>query len=145
MGNLKIDKRTCLASLVLTLLVGLALPASAVAPQDMLRDYEMAARQDAAAFKASTARGEAFFRKQHATAKAADAACAGCHGADPRQSGRTRANKSIEALAPVANRARFTDPAKTEKWFGRNCGDVLGRPCTAAEKADFIAWLINLK
>ncbi len=128
-----------------SLALALVMPAFAATPQEMLSDYEAAARRDEAGFKVSAARGAAFFRKEHATAKEAAAACAGCHGADPRQSGRTRANKSIEPLAPVANRARFVDPAKTEKWFGRNCGDVLGRPCTAAEKADFIAWLINLK
>ena len=37
--------------------------------------------------------------------------------------------------------ARFTDPAKTEKWFRRNCTEVLGRECSAAEKADFIQFL----
>ncbi|HEX7384701.1 MAG TPA: DUF1924 domain-containing protein, partial [Burkholderiaceae bacterium] len=31
------------------------------------------------------------------------------------------------------------------KWFRRNCGDVLGRECTADEKADIVAWLATLK
>ena len=39
----------------------------------------------------------------------------------------------------------FTDPAKTEKWFRRNCNDVMGRVCTADEKADVLAWLLTLK
>jgi hypothetical protein len=30
--------------------------------------------------------------------------------------------------------ARYTDPAKVEKWFKRNCTEVLGRVCTAQEK-----------
>jgi hypothetical protein len=30
-----------------------------------------------------------------------------------------------------------------EKWFTRNCRDVLGRECTPAEKADIMAWLIG--
>ena len=42
------------------------------------------------------------------------------------------------------NAARFTDSAFVEKWFGRNCDSVLGRACTAAEKADVIAWLSSL-
>lgn len=136
--------RNSIVTLVQALSLFLAMPAFAATPQELQRDYEAQARKNDASFKASVARGESFFRQEHATAKEA-AACAGCHSADPRRSGRTRANKTIEPLAPVANPARFTDPAKVEKWFGRNCGDVLGRPCSVAEKADFIAWLINLK
>jgi hypothetical protein len=52
--------------------------------------------------------------------------------------------KAIAALAPTANGERFTDSAKTEKWFRRNCNDVVGRECTAAEKADTLAWLLSL-
>jgi len=32
-----------------------------------------------------------------------------------------------------------------EKWFKRNCKDVLARECTAQEKADFVAFLIAVK
>jgi hypothetical protein len=53
--------------------------------------------------------------------------------------------KAIQPLAPVANAARLTDTAKVDKWFRRNCKDVLGRECTAAEKGDVIAYLISLK
>lgn len=35
--------------------------------------------------------------------------------------------------------------AKADKWFRRNCKDVLSRECTAAEKADVLAWLVQLK
>jgi hypothetical protein len=41
--------------------------------------------------------------------------------------------KPIGALAPAFNRERFTDPAKVEKWFRRNCNEVMGRECSAAE------------
>lgn len=140
--------RNCIVTFIQAGSLALAMPAFAATPLEMQRDYEAQARKDDASFKASAARGESFFRKEHATAKAGTTtatACAACHTQDPRQSGRTRANKTIEPLAPVANPARFTDPAKVEKWLVRNCGDVLGRACSAAEKADFIAWLINLK
>ena len=53
--------------------------------------------------------------------------------------------KAIQPLAPAANAERFADPAKTEKWFRRNCNDVLGRECSAGEKADVLAWLMTLK
>ena len=53
--------------------------------------------------------------------------------------------KVIGTMAPAVNPERFTDPAKTEKWFRRNCNDVMGRECTAAEKADVLSWLRTLK
>jgi hypothetical protein len=42
------------------------------------------------------------------------------------------------------NAGRFTDAAKTEKWFKRNCIEVIGKECTAAEKADFVAYLTKV-
>jgi hypothetical protein len=48
-------------------------------------------------------------------------------------------------MAPVANAERFTDAAKVEKWFKRNCSDVRKRACTANEKGDFIAYLLSVK
>ena len=39
----------------------------------------------------------------------------------------------------------FTDTAKVDKWFRRNCKDVLSRECSAAEKADVMAFLTHLK
>jgi hypothetical protein len=72
--------------------------------------------------------------------------CSSCHGAVPTQSGSHAATgKPIAALAPAFNAERFTDAAKVEKWFRRNCNDVVGRECTAAEKADVLSWLRTLK
>ncbi len=45
------------------------------------------------------------------------------------------------ALAATANPKRFTDLAKVEKRFERDCVNVLGRACTAREKGDFITFL----
>jgi hypothetical protein len=53
--------------------------------------------------------------------------------------------KAIAPLAPAFNAERFSDAAKSEKWFRRNCGDVVGRECSASEKADLLAWLLTLK
>ena len=47
----------------------------------------------------------------------------------------------IRPLAVAANGERFSDPAKVEKWFGRNCKEVVGRACTPGEKADFVAYM----
>lgn len=132
-------------TVVLGLALGVNVAARAATPQEMQRDYEGAARSTAAGFKSSAERGAAMFRNEHTNAAGEKAACAVCHTPDPRQPGKTRAHKLIEPLAPATNAARFTDAAKTEKWFGRNCQDVLGRACTPGEKADFIAWLLTLK
>jgi hypothetical protein len=35
--------------------------------------------------------------------------------------------------------------AKVEKWFKRNCNDVLGRECDVQEKADVLSWLMIVK
>ena len=40
--------------------------------------------------------------------------------------------------------APVTDSARVDKWFRRNCKDVLARECSAAEKADVLAYLIGL-
>ena len=35
--------------------------------------------------------------------------------------------------------------AKVEKWFKRNCNDVLGRVCTPLEKGDVLSYLLTVK
>ena len=80
------------------------------------------------------------------TPQGRELSCASCHGALPTQDARhPSTGKPIAALAPAFNPQRFTDPAKVEKWFRRNCNDVMARECTPAEKADVLAWLLTLK
>jgi hypothetical protein len=68
--------------------------------------------------------------------------CVTCHGSDPRLPGRhVRTGKPISAMAPATEPTRFTDPAKVEKWFTRNCKWTWGRECSAEEKRDIRAWL----
>ena len=45
-------------------------------------------------------------------------------------------------MAPAVNPERLSSERQVRKWFRRNCKDVLGRACSAAEKADVVAWLI---
>lgn len=71
--------------------------------------------------------------------------CSSCHGSVPIQPGwHASTGKPIATLAPAFNPQRFTDAKKAEKWFRRNCNDVIGRECSAAEKADVLAWLRTL-
>lgn len=114
-----------------------ALPAQADSPAQILAAYSASAGSPAV-----VARGQQFFNATHGR----DWQCASCHGAVPVQAGKHAATaKPIAALAPAASDQRFTDPSKVEKWFRRNCNDVVGRECSAAEKADVLAWLITLK
>jgi hypothetical protein len=72
--------------------------------------------------------------------------CASCHGTPPTGAGKhASTGKAIEPLAPAFAPQRFTDTAKVDKWFRRNCNDVLRRECSAGEKADVMAYLISLK
>jgi hypothetical protein len=90
----------------------------------------------------SAERGRVFFSSKHGDVWS----CATCHGDPPTGPGKhASTGKSIEPLAPAFNPKRFTDPAKVEKWFRRNCKDVLNRECSAAEKADVLAYLQSLK
>lgn len=120
--------------------------AFAATPQEMLKQYEVQAKQGNAAFAGFSAeRGASFFKAEHIHSDGKKASCSTCHTSDPRNQGKTRANKVIEPMATIANPQRFTDSAKVEKWFGRNCKDVLERVCTAQEKGDYIQYLISVK
>ena len=111
--------------------------AHALPPTEMLQTYS--AQAGAAA---RPEQGRQFFDARHGR----EWSFSSCHGAVPTQLGRHAATgRPIGALAPAANAQRFTDPAKTEKWFRRNCNDVLGRECSAAEKADVLSWLLTLQ
>lgn len=114
-----------------------ATAAHAASPTDLLATYTAQAGAPA-----SPARGQQFFTTRHGH----EWSCASCHGVAPTGPGRHAATgKAIGPLAPAANPVRFTDAAKADKWFRRNCNDVVGRPCTAAEKADVLSWLIGLR
>ena len=125
------------AACTVAAICALALPAWADTPAELLARYSAAAGNGAVA-----ARGQEFFTTKHGH----EWSCSSCHGAVPVQDGRHAVtSKVIAPMAPAFNAERFTDPAKTEKWFRRNCNDVVGRECSAAEKADLLAWLLTLK
>jgi mono/diheme cytochrome c family protein len=134
-------------SLVVLAVAGFAvvmpLPAWAGTPFDLQRRFEAEARATTPGFGSfSVQRGEAFFKGTHGS----DWSCATCHTGNPLGPGKhSRTGKSIAPLAPSANPARFTDVAAVDKWFRRNCNDVLGRACTAQEKGDVLRYLMSLK
>ncbi len=125
---------------LLTVLVSWALINPALAadttPVEVQVQYEKLAGRIADPNK-----GQKFFNMANAN----DLSCASCHGNPPIQAHRhVSTGKSIAALAPKSNPERLTDSAKIEKWFRRNCKDVLNRECTPPEKADVVAYLRSL-
>ena len=135
MTHQKLTHRVAAALAAVTLL-GLT-PAWGATPPEFLAQYSA---QAASAVNAQ--RGQQFFAAKHGR----EWSCASCHTHNPLQGGQhAGTGKAISALAPAGNAQRFTEAAKVEKWFRRNCNDVVGRECSAAEKADVLAWLMSLK
>ncbi len=124
--------------IVFALLLPLQLHAGGNAVQD---GYRAAAKQENAGFKDfSATRGQALYAAKHG-----ELACATCHGDTPRAHGKhAKTGKDILPLAPSANSERFRDTAKVEKWFKRNCTEVLNRACSAQEKGDFMAYVLSV-
>ena len=119
-------------------------PSIAGPREEQLDRYASAARAANPAFAGfSAARGKALHTQAFAGGKPDTPACTSCHGHDTRGPGRNPAGKTIEAMALSASPSRYTDSAKVEKWFKRNCNDVLGRECTPLEKGDWLTFMIS--
>ena len=134
---------------VLILLIAslISLNTHAATPQAIMNGYLSLAKQENPAFKEfSASRGEQIYHATRAHSNGTQISCNTCHSHNPRGVGtHAKTRKEIQPLAPIANKERFSDPAKVEKWFKRNCQDVLERACTAQEKGDFIAYLSSVK
>jgi Domain of unknown function (DUF1924) len=127
---------SCAAAAALTL-AGLAAQAADTSAAQQLERWSVQAGAPGQA-----ERGRAFFTSR----QGGEWSCASCHGNPPVAAGRhAGTGKAIDPLAPAANARAFTDTARVDKWFRRNCKDVLQRECSAAEKADILAWLTSLK
>lgn len=125
----------------LLICLALALPLVVVA-EPVLDSYRAPAKAENPAFKDfSVAAGQKFY-----STKVGEFSCASCHTDSPLAVGKhVKTNKDILPLSPATNPKRFTDAANVEKWFKRNCNDVLKRACTAQEKGDFIAYVLSVK
>lgn len=136
--NAKNPVRLLIASL-LAPLAALAAPSEA-----LLNQYATAAKAAVPSFSGfSAARGEKLHFTKFGAGKPETPACTTCHGDNPQQAGRTPNGKVIDAVAVSVTPTRYTDPAKVEKWFKRNCNDVLGRACTPLEKGDWLTYMIG--
>jgi mono/diheme cytochrome c family protein len=121
---------------------GTVMAADSAASQ--IEGWSAVARQTHSGFAASAARGEVLYSRVFSHTPGLPS-CAACHTANPAAAGQHAVtNKTIQPMATAVNAGRFTDAAKTEKWFKRNCIEVIGKECTAAEKADFVAYLTKV-
>lgn len=115
------------------------------ARDSILADLAVQAKQADATFAGFSAdRGGAFFRAAQAGGDPKTPACTACHTDSPKTPGQNaKTGKPIDPMAVSANPARFTNKDDVEKWFRRNCKEVLGRECTALEKGDFITFMAS--
>ncbi|RQW83300.1 MAG: DUF1924 domain-containing protein [Methylococcus sp.] len=129
-------------SLLCLSVLAIPLPSLAEEPRDFLDRYRLEARQADPAFSGFDGqRGRRFFDAPHGQ----DWSCSSCHTENPAATGtHVVTRKTIQPLAPAANPERFRQVAKVEKWFKRNCQDVLKRPCNAAEKGDVLTYLLSV-
>jgi Domain of unknown function (DUF1924) len=111
-------------------------------PRELLISLQMEATSTPGFQGFSSARGETFFKTRHGN----EWSCSSCHTENPAANGKhAKTGKVIAPLAPSANAERFTNPKKVDKWFKRNCNDVLDRLCTAQEKGDVLSYLLSFK
>lgn len=128
-----------LALLASAITAGLSVPAHAA---DTTIAQQLAHWSAQAGSPGNASRGLVFFSSSHG----GEWSCASCHGTPPTGIGKhASTGKAIDPLAPAFNPKAFTDAARVEKWFRRNCKDVLARECSAAEKADVLAYLAGIK
>lgn len=112
--------------------------------EEQLDQYASAAKAENPSFSGfSAARGKTLHGHSFAGGKPDTPACTSCHGKEARSAGRNPAGKTIEAMALSASPSRYTDRAKVEKWFKRNCNEVLGRECSPLEKGDWLTFMIG--
>lgn len=129
--------------LVLSALFALSGTASALTPDEVKSALAAEAKAADPAFKEFSAqRGNTFFHARHG----GEWSCSTCHTESPAAAGQhTVTKKPIRPLAPAANAERFTNQDKVDKWFKRNCNDVLKRACTVQEKGDVLTYLMTVK
>ena len=132
---MKLHKILLAAGMMLATSAALATPAT----DELFARYKS---QGAAGFDAG--RGGQNWSKEIKSEDGQMMSCTSCHGKDLGKEGRHhKTNKVIAPMAPSANKERLTDAKKIEKWFKRNCNDVLARECTAQEKGDFLKYLLS--
>jgi hypothetical protein len=122
----------------------LALPSVAAPRDELMAKYAAAAKDASAGFAGfSAVRGKVLHTRNFSGGKSDTPSCTTCHGSDPLAPGRGLTGKIIEPVAVSVTPLRYANPEKVEKWFKRNCTEVLGRECTPLEKGDWLAYMTS--
>ncbi|MFA7291499.1 MAG: DUF1924 domain-containing protein [Rhodocyclaceae bacterium] len=137
-------KKISLVAATALAMLSLSAPGFAGPREDQLAQYASAAKAANPAFAGFSAdRGKTLHTQAFAGGKPDTPACTTCHGKDTRAPGRNLAGKVIDPVALSVSPSRYSDPAKVEKWFKRNCNEVLGRECNAQEKGDWLSFMFG--
>ncbi len=95
-------------------------------------------------FVSSVTEGKIFFNRKFKLNNGKEAACASCHTQNPADQGKNIiTGKVIAPLSPAVNNKRFKSLDKVEEKFTEHCNEILGTDCTAAEKANYIVYLLT--
>jgi len=132
-------KKQTIASAMLLALLVMPLNMAMAASGPILEEF----KKQAGGVEFSAERGKTLFSARFTGGKPDTPSCTSCHGASPKNTGKTRAGKEIAPMAASKSPERYTDPKKVAKWFRRNCRSVLGRECTPTEKGDFLTFMMS--
>ncbi|MDP3677537.1 MAG: DUF1924 domain-containing protein [Methylotenera sp.] len=139
-------------NIVLAALLGfaaLSAQADVTNAEKLAKKYTNIAKTVDPTFVASVEAGKDFYTREikHNTKLEGKAvACASCHTANPADKGRhIVTGKTIKPLSPIVNTKRFTNLDHVEEKFTKHCTEVLGSDCSAAEKANYITYLLTEK
>jgi len=95
-------------------------------------------------FVSSVTEGKMFFNRKFKLKNGKEAACASCHTTNPADTGKNiLTGKAIAPLSPAVNNKRFKSLDKVEEKFTEHCNEIIGTDCTAAEKANYIVYLLT--
>lgn len=125
--------------------VSFSAQADVASAQKLADKYMVFAKNIDPAAKASAEAGKTFYTRK-IVVKGKEISCSSCHTENPAAEGKNvETGKSIKALSPVSNPARFSNLDKVEENFTKHCIDVRGKDCSAQEKADYITYLLSVK
>jgi len=140
-------KRSSILLVVILSLSTLSVHASIANAKKLVLIYHTQAIAENKEFAGPSAEeGKAFFNNKVKTANGKETACASCHTENPADNGKNIVTgKVIKPLSPAVNTRRFSDFDKVEAKFSQHCVDILGTDCTAAQKANYITYVLTEK
>ncbi len=140
-------KKLNITLVALLALASVSAQANVANAEKLVSIYSAVAKHDNPDYAGPTAaEGKFFFNRKIKLGNGKEMACASCHTANPADEGKHAiTGKAIRPLSPVVNAKRFEDFDKVQEKFTQHCKDIIGSDCTAAEKANYITYLLTEK